>query len=221
MPNQAEILPGRRNREGCSIRGRRGRLNTQASTSMTPAVNGREQLAVDTSIQDTPEREIALDSTNYSPDEYKLPSEQMHEPDNHKALPDGDSERLAYDGHSYACSSFTQTSSTQKPTNGSNYAGSRDIFVDIKEQPEEIEIQGPTSTRISLQQYLAQQQIVGNYALEFWKAGTLYDGPLPVIPQLANPDDWFLQVGTDNDHDHDRESDLETVRDETCNGIYD
>ncbi|KAI2777596.1 hypothetical protein F4815DRAFT_480661 [Daldinia loculata] len=196
MSDQAGILPGRRNRQG------RHEQLTQADTSMTPAINGREQLTVDTSIQDTQEREITLDNTNYNSDERKLPSEQMHEPDNHTALRDGDNERLAHYRHLYlACSSFTQAFSIQQPANGS------------------IEIQGSTPTCTNLQQYLAQQQIVGNHALEFWRAETLYDGSLPVIPQLTNPSDWLLEVGNDHDHNN-RESDLEAVKDETCNGIY-
>ncbi|KAI0846508.1 hypothetical protein F5Y00DRAFT_243779 [Daldinia vernicosa] len=219
MPDQAEIRPGRRNREGCSIQGRHGQP-TQADTSMTPAINGRGQLTVDTSIQDALEREIVLDSTDYSSDEHKLPSEQMHEPDNHGALHGGDSERLVHDRHPHlACSSFTQAFSIQQPANGSNYAISEGINIDTEKQPEGIEIHRPTPTCINLEQYLAQQQVVGNHALESWEAETLYDGPLRLIPQLANPGDWLLQVRADNDHY--RESDLETVRDETRNGIYD
>ncbi|KAI1652852.1 hypothetical protein F4813DRAFT_289416 [Daldinia decipiens] len=196
MSDQAEILPGRRNRQGSHEQ------LIQANPSMTPASNGRGQLTVDTSIQDTLERAITLDNTNHNSDEHKLPSEQMHEPDNHRALRDGDNERLTHYGHSYlACASFIQAFSVQQPANGS------------------IETQGPTPTRTNLQQYLPQQLIVGNYALEFWKAETLYDGPLPVIPQLADPSYWLLQVETNNDHNN-RESDLEAARNETRNGIY-
>ncbi|KAI0010090.1 hypothetical protein F4779DRAFT_616966 [Xylariaceae sp. FL0662B] len=50
----------------------------------------------------------------------------------------------------------------------------------------------------NLGQCVAQQrQITGRHTLELWRAQLLRDGPLRLVPEAANPEDWTRDTGED------------------------
>ncbi|KAI1476559.1 hypothetical protein F4774DRAFT_392735 [Daldinia eschscholtzii] len=208
MFNQAEILFGKMNRECCNTQGSYGQL-ILADTSMTPATDEKRQATIDTSIQNTPQRDLDPVSMIPSSDGSKPHFEQANDSNNHATRRDDDSGRPVHDTH--ACSD-------QQFPNGSGRASLTVINDDIKDRREAVDMPALASTYINLHRYLAQQQIVSNYKLEVWLAETLRNGPLRVMPQLKNPDDWLPREGTDNSH-HNWESDLETMRSETLHEI--
>ncbi|KAL7624750.1 hypothetical protein AAE478_006322 [Parahypoxylon ruwenzoriense] len=58
--------------------------------------------------------------------------------------------------------------------------------------------QTPTLTSHCLRQQEAQQKALGHFALETWRAESLYDGPLRVIPEFTGPGDWDWRADGDD-----------------------
>ncbi|KAI8958286.1 hypothetical protein F5Y11DRAFT_336711 [Daldinia sp. FL1419] len=176
---------------------------------MTPAVYECQKL-LDASVQTnpSPQGDSIPEVSHHSQDRLKLLSKQPRESGNPLKPHGNGSEQPAHNLHPYACSSHSAiyALSSQQTASDINCTTPKET----SSQVEEAENLVPTSAYRDLQQYMAGQRIVGNHALEVWRAETLHDGPLRMIPRLANPDDWFLQMATE--YSRHRESDLETVR---------
>ncbi|KAI1453154.1 hypothetical protein F4805DRAFT_444662, partial [Annulohypoxylon moriforme] len=55
-----------------------------------------------------------------------------------------------------------------------------------------------TSAYDGLGQYLAQQELDGNFALELWRSQSVYEGPLRLVPDLLRPGDVDHELGNWN-----------------------
>ncbi|KAI0112323.1 hypothetical protein F4776DRAFT_640871 [Hypoxylon sp. NC0597] len=207
MFNRKKIHTTRRTRERRRLRRRRRQLR-QANTSVDiPPEGRRDQHTVDELTRDNTQyqSELGLEITTDLNENHHRPR-QYQVIDNYEPSsmpPRGEnSERLIYDRYSRAYASADRAFFGQQAAN--NYdrptLGGLDYRLGDHTHhvpPNQPEIQLPVLTYSNLGEYMAQQQVISDYTLETWRAQSLQDGPLRVVPELHDLRDWSHYLGSD------------------------
>ncbi|OTA51975.1 hypothetical protein K449DRAFT_392094 [Hypoxylon sp. EC38] len=186
----------RRNRERRGLRRRQRQLRL-ANTRVDMSLESRRDQHTDdgstranTQCQGEPGLEITTDlSVN------RRRSRQYQGIDNHEpsSMPPHDehSEQLIYDTYLHDYASTYRVFLSQQATNDNDYptSGGLDHRMDDHTHhtpPSQPEIQLSSLPYSNLGEYVAQQQAIRDYTLEFWRAQSLQDGPLRIVPELLD-----------------------------------
>ncbi|KAI1770561.1 hypothetical protein F4818DRAFT_259917 [Hypoxylon cercidicola] len=118
-----------------------------------------------------------------------------------RSLPDGNDEQNHDAHYPYNASTPSDPSQSQQATSHQTATTPRNPEYYISTQldpgsPYQTGSPRLTSSDHGLGQYVAQQQTVGNYALETWEAQSREDGPIPfpVVPRFSNAGDGDYHV---------------------------
>ncbi|KAI1204477.1 uncharacterized protein F4807DRAFT_329988 [Annulohypoxylon truncatum] len=198
-----ERTASRRGRERRSLR-RRRRQVARANANTTSTTNEiQHTINISNQPNQQSQNSTSIERTTDSRNGHDTHPPQAHhqDPSDREApsifLNSENRGQSTYDAYSSDARSVLYAQLDQRNTNGYSHPNLEDSYL----YPSQTERHQEASTYNSLGQYVAQQELDNNYALESWRSQSVYEEPLRVLPDLSGPGTLDCALGSWDSND--------------------